>query len=267
MNRALLIGINECDGADALAGPHDDVARFGSFLVNACGFQERSCARLTDPDATHDAMAEAIEQLIGDTAADDGSTCVLYYSGHGCAQRFGKALAAKGIVRAPGVYSMILACDWGGLPKRGVNSDQFKRMTVRLEGSDSRIVAIFDCCQIGGMHIDQLGRVKGVKNPDVDPSDYATIQPFGANLPGGIGITACAMNETTLDVDSLPSSGFPGPGGAFSMFFLSELQRSPLQPVAQICNRVEQRLSQSGSQQTPSAYPPEAAAAALPLFT
>jgi hypothetical protein len=80
--RALLIGIEEYQHVAQLTGAVDDANRMHDFLLEHMGFRPNDITVLTNQQATHRGIAEAIRQnLIAGT--QPGDRVVLYYSGHG----------------------------------------------------------------------------------------------------------------------------------------------------------------------------------------
>ena len=94
-SRALLIGINDYLANDAppeqiagqtwipedLNGARNDIALMRQILVSRFGFPGENIRMLEDSAATRDAILEALEELVAETAEDD--VAYIHFSGHG----------------------------------------------------------------------------------------------------------------------------------------------------------------------------------------
>jgi hypothetical protein len=135
--QALVIGINAYDPRNALPSCVADADAFADLLGKAYGFTR--IANLRDQQASHDAMATALTQLVNGATA--GDQLVFYYSGHGYSfPKNGVTIEAlvpqdevffdcdqlAEITNAvpPGVMTVVLdACYSGGMEKAFVHPD------------------------------------------------------------------------------------------------------------------------------------------------
>ena len=81
--RALLIGINEYQTEEFqdLRGAVNDVVAMREILISKYNFPESNITVLTDSDATRQNILDAMDDLVGDSTADD--MVYVHYSGHG----------------------------------------------------------------------------------------------------------------------------------------------------------------------------------------
>jgi len=81
VRRALLIGINHYLAVPSLQGSVNDVQTMREILVTRYGFEPGNVRVLTDEQATRDAIMQAFEKLIRETAPED--IVYIHFSGHG----------------------------------------------------------------------------------------------------------------------------------------------------------------------------------------
>lgn len=90
-DRALVIGIDDyaaVQDAASLNGAVRDADRMAAALTGTLGFAEQAVIRLSDAEATADAILTAlIDRLVRETGADD--RVLLYFAGHGTVQTDG----------------------------------------------------------------------------------------------------------------------------------------------------------------------------------
>ena len=159
------------DDATAIAGVLTDPSRGG--------YPRENVRVLTDDDATHTGLVEALDALGRETDAD--STVFVYFSGHGGRVGDGPS-AGEYLLPVDAVYP-----DDESLAASAVSGDQFTTSLAAI--SARKVVVVFDCCHAGG-----VGRAKDV---GTRPLEAGLSDGYYERLTAGRGRVIFASSRST----------------------------------------------------------------------
>ena len=139
---ALLVGINNYKAINGLSGCVADVRNMQGLLRGKFDFPDDSIRVLTDEQATHAAIVQALkDHLIGRAA--DNAVVVFHYSGHGSRMKDPTGKSPSGEIstivphdsRAEGVFD--------------ISADELRGLFSLLAEKTKNVTFIFDSCHSG----------------------------------------------------------------------------------------------------------------------
>lgn len=149
---ALLIGIGRCDEAQwSLPVSATDARQFAKVLADPqlCAYPKGHIRVLTDETATRGAILEALDHLAREVGAGEGTTVLVYYSGHGWRQATGTQER----------YFLIPHdVDAENIPGSALAAEDFIAALRRIRSE--RLVVIIDTC-----HASAMAEAKGAVLP------------------------------------------------------------------------------------------------------
>lgn len=161
--RALLIGIDDYKSSSVsdLKGTVNDVMLMRNILIGKFGVPKDNIRVLTNKDATHAGIIDAIRTHLIDQAAP-GDVSILHYSGHGSRMRDASGDEIDGwdetIVphdsRTPGVFD--------------ISDDQLNGLLRELTGKTKNVTFILDSCN-SGTGLRAAGNTTRAISPDLRP--------------------------------------------------------------------------------------------------
>lgn len=221
--RALLIGIDEYASPDVsdLRGAVNDVKKMKVLLTTKFEFPEENIEVLTDSQATHDGIIEAIQDhLIEPTQA--GDIVVLHFSGHGSQMKDGDDDERDGFdetlvphdSRQPGKYD--------------ISDDQIRGLLSLLAEKTNNITFVFDSCHsgTGNRAAGLIRRVKADERTPPPAPNYA-VKSLGSD--GGLwrqGDNFVLLSGTRSDLLSYEYVKNNTDYGAFTYFLTEELEHA-----------------------------------------
>jgi len=237
VKRALLIGIDTYPYVRPLDGCVNDVALMAAVLQEPFGFAPGNITRLTNDQATRDAILSALDALVERTGRDD--IVVIQYAGHGSQMQDREGDESSGWDNT----IMPFDCHRGQLANRDyrdITDDEIHLRLQALAKKTSFITLIFDSCHSGTITRDAFGvESRGIERdsravdqlpPSPIPSDARA-----AKAPGPSGwmplsdsyvlMAGCHDNETSYEYQAEESGGYT-PHGALTYFLCAELRQA-----------------------------------------
>jgi len=140
---ALLIGVGECAYASlSLPVTVKDMQALRSVLIDPalCGYpdDESHIRLLHDSGATREAILDGLKWLAGQTAKDEESTAIVYFSGHGWMDK-----------KTGGYYLISHDLDYLNVTSSALSSEDFTRALRSINAR--RLLVFMDCCHAAGM--------------------------------------------------------------------------------------------------------------------
>lgn len=254
--RAVIVGINRYKPENApttsangrpnwrnLQGSVNDATAIRELLIARFGFKPENIVLLTDQQATHDAILNAIKtQLLEKQKAGDVS--FFYYAGHGSQVYNSLSDEADHLDE-----TLVPADAYGGAPD--IRDKEIARLFKQIRSKDVYLTAIFDSCHSGGI----WRGLPGQETLRVLPP----APKFDARDPGPTGPTAVEQGAIiiTSAEDFQPAGEFRADGdtvhGAFTAALIRVLQTAPTnQSVVDLFRQVRAIMQSSGKPQEPS---------------
>lgn len=243
-HRALLIGSQIL----GLEGPHHDVAAMKAALATY-GFAAAHITTLT-AGATRQAIVEAYEQLIAQTAT--GDVVVVYYSGHG-------GFAHNALNQR---VQYIIPTDWdeSGRTFVGITDAELSELLAQLTDRTRNAITVFDCCHSAMISRGMAPRVvPGVWTRALarHVETHTPERRYPAGNPYAVRLVATEADREAFEADQLVDGGLRRRG-----YFTRALEQILAEPDAAalswrtIIDRVREQVLAVVRSQRPSVEGP-----------
>ena len=264
VKRALLIGIDAYPYVRPLDGCVNDVALMATVLQEPFGFSPEHIMRLTNEQATRDAILAGLDALVERTGEDD--IVVIQYAGHGSQMKDREDDESSGWDNTIMPYDSHRG-EVPGNDYRDITDDEIHLRLQALARKTSFITLIFDSCHSGTITRDAFGvQSRGIERDtrSVDQLPPSPIPPEARSAreesgPSGwlrlsrsyVLIAGCHDNETSYEYQADENGGHT-PHGALTYFLCAELrQATPGTTYRDVFERAAAKVTATYSTQHP----------------
>ena len=224
-NKALLVGINQYPNpSNELRGCVNDVLDMEHYIAETHKvYAKENIKKLTDQQATKQAIVQQIKWLLADASA--GDSLLFHYSGHGA-----QVPTQNRLLEKDGLDEIICPYDFDGSPATTLKDKEFAALFATIP-KDVHFVWISDSC-----HAEDLSREPLMDNAANEMRDRyfhglnpamskasnsqiaAGLAPIAQPLNGAL-LSACASHE--LSADAIINNRF---NGAFTYYLIQNLK-------------------------------------------
>jgi len=252
-NKALLVGINKYPNpSNELRGCGNDVLDMEHYIAETHKvYAKENIKKLTDQQATKQAIVQQIKWLLADASA--GDSLLFHYSGHGA-----QVPTQNRLLEKDGLDEIICPYDFDGSPATTLRDKEFAALFATIP-KDVHFVWISDSC-----HAEDLSReplmcnaademryryfhglnpaMSRANNSQIATGLAPNVQPLNGAL-----LSACASHE--LSADAMINNRF---NGAFTHYLIQNLKLYGAdKSMQEIVGYVNVDLNKNGYDQNP----------------
>ena len=252
-NKALLVGINQYpNSSNELRGCVNDILDMEHYIAETHKvYAKENIKKLTDQQATKQAIVQQIKWLLADASA--GDSLLFHYSGHGA-----QVPTQNRLLEKDGLDEIICPYDFDGSPATTLRDKEFAALFATIP-KDVHFVWISDSC-----HAEDLSREPLMDNvanemryryfhglnpamSRANNSQITTGLAPNVQLLNGALLSACASHE--LSADAMINNRF---NGAFTHYLIQNLKLYGAdKSMQEIVGYVNVDLNKNGYDQNP----------------
>ena len=252
-NKALLVGINQYPNpSNELRGCVNDVLDMEHYIAETHKvYAKENIKKLTDQQATKQAIVQQIKWLLADASA--GDSLLFHYSGHGA-----QVPTQNRLLEKDGLDEIICPYDFDGSPATTLKDKEFAALFATIP-KDVHFVWISDSCHAEDLSREPLMcnaanemryRYFHGLNPAMSRANNSQITtglaPIAQPLNGAL-LSACASHE--LSADAIINNRF---NGAFTYYLIKNLKLYGAdKSMQEIVGYVNVDLNKNGYDQNP----------------
>ena len=223
-----------------LEGSLNDVESIHQLLVTRYGFEDKNIHILTQAEATHENILNAIQKYLADPAAP-GDISFFYYAGHGSQMTNSKSW------KDPKIDETTVPADsykgtWD------IRDKEYARAFMKVINKGATLTAIYDSCHSGSV-TRGLSRFNRIRAADPDPRDAA--DDYRGPFPENSGaLVFAAAQDIESAAEGRDENGVDH--GAFTAALIKVLNTAPLNESANdIFKQTFALMRSAGASQVP----------------